>query len=123
MHAAGRPGTAAVRAHLNREGGPQITGSKAERLFLRLVRQAALPEPQTQQKIEGFRVDAVWRRQRLIVELDGLQGHGHRSAFERDRRRDAILIAAGWRVVHFTWPQLDRQPLYVIATLSAALAH
>ncbi len=116
-----RPGTKAVRAHLNREAGPQITQSQAERLFLRLVRQAGLPPPRTQQRIEGFRVDAVWPAERLVVELDGIQGHGHRSAFERDRRRDAILIAHGWRVIHFTWPQLDGQPLYVIATLSAAL--
>jgi very-short-patch-repair endonuclease len=120
--APGRPGSAAVRAHLARESGPQLTESKAERLFLHLVRQAGLPEPRTQQRIAGFRVDAVWPEHRLIVELDGIEGHGHRSAFERDRRRDAILIAKGWRVIRFTWPQLDRQPLYVIATLSAALA-
>jgi very-short-patch-repair endonuclease len=117
-----RPGTAAVRDHLRREAGPQITQSEAERRFLSLVRGAGLPEPRTQQRVEGFRVDAVWPERRLIVELDGLTGHGHRSAFERDRRRDAILVARGWRVIRFTWPQLHGQPLYVIATLSAALA-
>lgn len=117
----GRPGTNAVRAHLNREAGPQITQSQAERRFLALVREAGLPAPRTQVRIEGYRVDAVWPAQRLIVELDGLQGHGHRSAFERDCRRDAILVANGWRVIHFTWPQLEHRPLYVIATLTAAL--
>jgi very-short-patch-repair endonuclease len=120
--AADRPGAGIVRAHLAREAGPQITESEAERRFLTLVRNAGLPSPRTQQRIEGYRVDAVWPDRRLIVELDGLTGHGHRSAFERDRRRDAILIAKGWRVIHFTWPQLHGQPLFVIATLSAALA-
>lgn len=120
--AAERPGAGIVRAYLAREAGPQITQSEAERRFLALVRKAGLPAPRTQQRIAGYRVDAVWPERRLIVELDGLKAHGHRSAFERDRRRDAVLIAAGWRVIHFTWPQLHGQPLYVIATLTAALA-
>jgi len=47
--------------------------------------------------IEGYMVDFVWRDQRLIVETDGWQAHGTRNAFERDRRRDADLLAAGWR--------------------------
>jgi very-short-patch-repair endonuclease len=121
-NAADRPGAGIVRAYLAREAGPQITESEAERRFLTLVRNAGLPSPRTQQRIEGFRVDAVWPERRLIVELDGLKGHGHRSAFERDRRRDAILTAKSWRVIHLTWPQLDGQPLYVIAILSAALS-
>ncbi len=122
QNAGSRGGTGRVRDYLNREIGPLITQSEAERRFLRLVRDAGLPAPRTQTWIEGHRVDVVWPEHRLIVELDGIQGHGHRSAFERDRRKDAILIAAGWRILHYTWPQLSTQPLYVIATLSAALA-
>ncbi len=121
-HGGTRPGSATVHDHLARETGPLLTQSEAERRFLTLVRQAGLPDPRTQVTIEGYRVDAVWPEQRLIVELDGLEGHGHRSAFERDRRKDALLIAKGWRVIRYTWPQLRGQPLHVIAILSAALA-
>jgi very-short-patch-repair endonuclease len=41
-----------------------------------------------------------------IVELDGRAAHTTTSAFERDRERDRILQADGWRVVRVTWRQL-----------------
>jgi len=56
-----------------------------------------LPAPEVNSSIESYTVDFVWRAQRLIVETDGWQAHGTRNAFERDRRRDADLLAAGWR--------------------------
>jgi very-short-patch-repair endonuclease len=43
---------------------------------------------------------------RVVIELDGHASHGTRLAFERDRERDRILTAAGWRVVRVTWRQL-----------------
>ena len=56
----------------------------------------------------GFvEVDCVWRRARVIAELDGRAVHGTASAFERDRARDRALNAAGWRVVRITWRQLS----------------
>jgi REase_MTES_1575/Transcriptional regulator, AbiEi antitoxin len=58
----------------------------------------------------------------LIVEIDGFRFHSTRSAFERDRRRDAELAAAGFRVLRVTWRQLRDEPFAVIARLAAALA-
>jgi REase_MTES_1575 len=52
--------------------------------------------------------DCVWRRQRLVVELEGAATHGTSAAYERDRARDRSLHAAGWRVVRVTWRQLHR---------------
>ena len=54
-----------------------------------------------------YEVDAVWREARLIVELDGFATHGTRRGFERDRKRDRQLAAAGWRVIRLTWWQLS----------------
>ena len=59
------------------------------------------------QWIEGFEVDCVWREQRLAVELDGRSYHDTLQAYERDRERDRLLQAAGWRPVRVTWRQLD----------------
>ena len=64
----------------------------------------------------------MWREARLIVEVDGYAFHSSRSAFERDRRRDAALAGSGWRVVRVTWRQLTDEPEAVVATLAAALA-
>jgi very-short-patch-repair endonuclease len=36
------------------------------------------------------------------VEVDGYGVHGHRAAFERDRRRDQVLAAAGYTVLRVT---------------------
>ena len=57
--------------------------------------------------VEGYLVDFCWPEQRLIVETDGGR-HLTRAAFERDRARDALLTATGWRVMRFTGRQVRR---------------
>jgi very-short-patch-repair endonuclease len=89
--------------------------------MLKLLRDAGLPQPLTNTKVEGFEVDFLWPDQKLIVEFDGFQFHGHRAAFERDRRRDQRQIAAGYRVIRITWRQLAEEPLTVVATIARAL--
>jgi very-short-patch-repair endonuclease len=49
--------------------------------------------------------------------------YSHARSFERDRRRDQVLVAAGWRVIRITWRQLTKEPLAVLARLAMALAH
>jgi very-short-patch-repair endonuclease len=87
----------------------------------RLLRAAALPQPICNARLHGQRPDFLWPEQRLVVQVDGYQFHGHRSAFERDRRNDQVLIAAGYRVVRVTWMQLQHEPLRVAAAIAAAL--
>ena len=70
--------------------------------------------------LEGFEVDFAIGR--VIVETDGWEFHQSRDAFEQDRRRDAVLTAAGWRVLRFTWRQIHDDPTWVIGMLLAALA-
>ena len=55
----------------------------------------------------------------LIVEVDGFAYHSSRPAFERDRRRDARLKAAGFRVIRFTYLQIVNEPQSVIQCLDA----
>jgi len=94
-----------------------FTRSPLEDAFLPLLRDRGLPIPATNATIEAIQVDAVWHSQRIAVELDGWQDHGTRRAFERDRERDAILTAAGWRIVRFTYRQVTQGPDAVIETL------
>jgi very-short-patch-repair endonuclease len=72
--------------------------------------------------LDGYELDFCWPDHRLVVEVDGYRVHGHRTAFERDRARDAALVAAGYRVIRLTWRQLTEQPLLVVANLARALA-
>jgi hypothetical protein len=107
----GRRGTAAIRAILAaRELGSTVTRSELEERFLRFLARSGLPQPELNVPIalrEGFvEADCVWRRSRVIAELDGRAFHGTAMAFERDRSRDRALSAAGWRVIRITWLQL-----------------
>jgi very-short-patch-repair endonuclease len=115
----GRP---ALRAALAADDEPRLTRSEAERRLLELIRAAGLPEPRTNVRIAGIEVDMSWPAQRLVVEVDGYAYHGSRPAFERDRRRDARLLAAGHRVLRVTWRQVVEEPEHVIAVIAAALA-
>jgi very-short-patch-repair endonuclease len=112
-------GHAAIRQALAdyRQLGDATTRSPLEDAFLALLRRHGLPAPQTNKLIEGMEVDAVWRERRVVAELDGYVYHGSRGAFERDRERDAVLMAAGWRVVRFTHRQVTARPDHVVGTL------
>jgi very-short-patch-repair endonuclease len=120
--AAGRRGTAVLRGLLG-AATSAVTRSEAERRALAVIRRAGLPRPLTNIRVAGHEVDLLWREHRLIVEIDGYAFHGHRKAFERDRRRDAALLAAGYRVMRITWRQLTEEPLALVANLARALAH
>jgi very-short-patch-repair endonuclease len=110
-----------MRALLAAEGEPAITRSEAERLMRRLIRQAQLPQPKSNVKVAGYEVDFLWPKQRVIVEVDGYRFHSHRSAFERDHRKDLALQEAGYLVIRITWRQLEDEPLAVIAHVARAL--
>ena len=102
-----RPGNRAVRAVLGaRRAGAAVTKSELEVMFLAVLDGAELPPPAVNVLVEGFEVDAVWRDAQVAVELDGRDTHGTAMAFERDRERDRILQAAGWRVVRITFRQM-----------------
>ncbi len=77
------------------EAAPTPTRSEAERHFLALVVEAQIAPPLTNVKVMGHVVDAFWPQHRLIVEFDSWEFHRTRQAFERDRRRDAVHLAAG----------------------------
>jgi very-short-patch-repair endonuclease len=117
----GHRGSARVRRLLG-DDDVVITRSWLERRMRALLTSADLPLPKGNAKVLGRRRDFVWHDQRVVVEVDGWQGHGHRSAFEADRIRDAELTAAGWRVLRFSYTRLRDDPLWVIARLAATLA-
>jgi very-short-patch-repair endonuclease len=102
--------------------GTTRTRSDFEELLLALCDRHALPRPLVNQTIGRHEVDFVWPRARLIVETDGWSAHGRRSAFERDRVRDAELQVAGWRVIRITWRRLVEEPELVARQLAQLLA-
>jgi predicted transcriptional regulator of viral defense system len=121
----GHRGRAALTRATARE--PKLTRSELEAIFLRLVRQAGLPEPESNLPLAALdhprlEPDFYWPTHRLVVETDGWETHGTRAAFQTDRRRDASLVAAGWRVMRFTYDDVVHEGPTVVRRLRAATA-
>jgi predicted transcriptional regulator of viral defense system len=96
-----------------------MTRSETEDAFLALCDRHGIPRPLVNSRVEGFEVDFCWPDERLIVETDGRQ-HATLAAFGRDRAKDALLTARGWRVMRFTKRQLRRNPDEVAALVLSA---
>jgi very-short-patch-repair endonuclease len=95
----------------------RLTESELERRFLRLVRDAGLPPPQTGVWLNGFRVDFFWPELDLVVETDGLRYHRTPAQQTRDRRRDQVHTAAGLTTLRFTHAQVRYESAEVGETL------
>jgi very-short-patch-repair endonuclease len=117
----GRTGIGAMRALLAAEQDAGFTRSEAERILERIVADAGLQRPTFNTRVAGMEVDALWPAERVVVEVDGYRAHGHHAAFQRDRARDNQLVTAGYLVLRFTWHQLNRRPMAVLATIVRAL--
>ncbi|MFZ0043893.1 MAG: type IV toxin-antitoxin system AbiEi family antitoxin domain-containing protein [Solirubrobacteraceae bacterium] len=115
------PGRRALNNLADAYNDTGFTRSKAERLFRELIREARLPEPQTNVRLHGYEVDAYWPQQRLAVEVDGYTFHRTRRAFENDRRKSAHLQAEGIANMRVTWLQLANESMATIAAVARAL--
>lgn len=117
-----RRGVARILSILDTEQGPAFTRSEAEARFLELIRGTGIREPRTNARAAGLEVDFLWRRERVIVEVDGYQYHGNRHRYQGDRTRDQRLAAEGYQVIRITWQDItDRGPA-VLVSLARALA-
>ena len=113
----GHRGTRRIRAPL-----PEVSREEFAHRFRLLVRTAHLSQPDGMSvHIDGYEVDAVWHKQKLMVELDGWATHGTRRAYQRDRARDRHFTRQGWRVLRITWEQLRDEPGAIAADLAAIL--
>ncbi len=109
-------GGARIVSQLLADRGPGIiTQSEAERRFLELVRRANLPEPRTQVSIAGFTADFFWPEHRVAFEVDGFRYHKSRSAFNRDRAKDAAFKAALVDLNRVSADQVFKSPMIVVA--------
>jgi len=124
----GRRGTAVLRALLDDgAAGQGVTKFALEERFVALLDRHGLPRPRFNADLwvggRFFSVDCLWRKERLVVELDGRAVHGTRKAFEMDRERDRLLVIDGWRVMRVTWRQLHDQGASIARDIRRALSN
>jgi very-short-patch-repair endonuclease len=115
-----RPGNGPRRALLH--DSRDLPWSEAERACHRLLRSARIRGWKTNQLVAGYWVDVLFRRHRLVLEIDGWATHGDRTSFEHDRVRRNTLVLAGYVVLNFTWRQLEDDPAWVVDSVQRALA-
>jgi very-short-patch-repair endonuclease len=96
-----------------------------EAKLLPLVVAAGLPLPRFNAPVRTARrtleVDLLWDRERLVLEADSRKHHGIEVAFERDRKRDRELRAAGYAVLRVTWREVEREAPAVLALVRQEL--
>jgi very-short-patch-repair endonuclease len=122
-----RRGVSKLRAALARltEEPLGFTRSSFEERFSSFLRRHRLPQPRFNDWIlvggRRYQADCHWPGSGEIVELDGWQGHGTRSAFRADRARDRSLRVAGYSVTRLTPNQLEDEPEKIAADLRCLL--
>lgn len=114
-----RRGTARLTAVIAQGHAP--TRSIMEARFLPLLDQYCLPRPEVNAKVLKYEVDGLYRKERLVIELDSHRWHDGQLARAEDRERTAALEAAGWRVMRFTSDELKHRPERAMQRLRRAL--
>lgn len=98
-----------------------------ERRYLRLLEDAGLPRPLTQQVLTRaadrlVRVDCRFAGTPVVVELLGYRFHATATQLARDAARMNALVLAGHVPLQFTYQQVVEEPATVLDQTAAALA-
>ena len=116
----GRYGSPAARRLL--KAADDGARSAAERLLVKLLREAGITGWRTNYPVAGYKVDVGFPAALVAVETDGWAFHSDAKAFQIDRKRQNAVALAGWQVLRFTWLDLTEHPQRVIATIRHAIS-
>ncbi|MDN5726580.1 MAG: endonuclease domain-containing protein [Propionibacteriales bacterium] len=101
--------------------------SRAERALHRLLHEAGIDHWQANRLIRvgdrRYYGDVVFRRARLVLEVDGAAFHADPTVFDVDRVRQNDLQLHGWLVLRFTWDRIHNDPAGVLSETRFALRH
>ena len=118
-----RDGAGVLRALVEeRDPATAPTQSMLEDLLFRVVRRGGLPAPVRQYEVAGVRLDGAYPHIRLGLEADSRAWHGGRRDVQRNSDKANLLLAHGWRVLHFTLFDLTRRVAYVVGSVGQELA-
>lgn len=106
------------------DGGP--TESRLEEVGLEIIAEAGLPKPEKQVRVrlsrKRARVDLMYLREKIVVELDGYATHSDVRSFEEDRTRANGLVRRGYTVLRWTWKAVHDWPHDLTTELRDVLA-
>jgi very-short-patch-repair endonuclease len=116
----GRPGSAAAGRLL--VAAADRADSAAERLLVRLLREAGIGGWVLGHPLGPYRIDLAFPAQRVAIEVDGWAYHVDPERFRNDRRKGNFITRSGWDLLRFTWHGLHTQPAESIREISETLA-
>ncbi|WP_099038486.1 type IV toxin-antitoxin system AbiEi family antitoxin domain-containing protein [Mycobacterium neglectum] len=115
----GRHGAPAARLLL--QAAEDGARSEAERILVKLLRDAGFTGWQTNYPVSGYKVDVGFVKEKVAIEADGWAFHSDQEVFQTDRKRQNAIALNGWQVLRFTWLDLTQHPQRVIAEIARAL--
>jgi len=119
----GRRGAGVLRRLVHeRDPATAPTESVLEDRLLTVLRRAGLPEPVRQHRVGGVRLDFAYPEVRLGIEADSRIWHGARTDVQRNSDKANVLVARGWRVLHFTWSDVRLRADHVLGEVGRAWA-
>jgi very-short-patch-repair endonuclease len=116
----GRYGAPAARRQL--QAASDGARSEAERLLVKLLRDAGITGWKANYPVGGYRVDVGFPKQRVAIETDGWAFHSSHEDFQNDRERQNKIALLGWQVVRFTWLDLTEYPQRVLTLIRRAIS-
>ncbi len=106
--------------HLGEHGSPELGRlpaaaadggeSAAERLLVRLLREAGVTGWVLGHPFGPYRIDVAFPAQRVAVEVDGWAFHSDVARFQADRRKGNAITRDRWDLLRYTWHDLDGRP-------------
>lgn len=96
--------------------------SAAERLLVKLLREAGIHGWELGHPLGPYRIDLAFPAAKLAVEVDGWAWHVDAERFRTDRRKGNAITRAGWDLLRFTWHDLDGRAVEVVAEIVGTLA-
>lgn len=123
----GYAGSATLRRLLDlRDPRLRPAESVLEVRLVQRIRRRGLPDPVRQLEVRvpsGRRyLDFAFPHAQLAIEVGGRAAHTGPAAEQRDAIRHNELTALGWRVLYFTWNDVERRGDYVIDCIAKELA-
>jgi very-short-patch-repair endonuclease len=95
--------------------------SAAERLLVRLLREAGIGGWVLGHPFGPYRIDLAFPVERVAIEVDGWAWHVDAERFRADRRKGNALTRGSWDLLRFPWHALDGEPKACIAEVAATL--
>lgn len=96
--------------------------SEAERLLVKLLRDARITGWRANYPLGGYTIDVAFVATRVAIEVDGWAYHSRPADFQNDRERQNNISLLGWQVLRFTWLDLTEHPQRVLNVIRTAIS-